>query len=138
MTSADKCSYCPRQTSYDKVHDLIEKLRDFHTNHGEEVLDDTAADRLVNDVNALGVLTEPLDVAGLRASVEHGFELIDQLENFVKTRQTEETRFCIGALRMRAKDNYAQYDVAICRSPNKTDIPFFEGLEIAAVTKKTI
>lgn len=121
MSTPEKCFHCPRETMYATTQDLLEKIRDFQTAYSEQALDETTATEVAELLNRLG-MHENADADMVRQLMLENFELLDAFEATIEEKRAQETRFCVGALRLRAKDTHTQYDVAICRSPQSDSI----------------
>lgn len=136
MNTPEKCLRCPRETMYATTQDLLEKIRDFQTTYSEQALNETTATEVAELLNRLGV-HENADSDTVRQLMLENFELLDAFEATIDEQRAQETRFCIGALRLRAKDARTQYNVAICRSPQSDSI-LPGDLQMAVVQTRSI
>ncbi|MES2876610.1 MAG: hypothetical protein V4678_04035 [Patescibacteria group bacterium] len=138
MTTPDKCTFCPREAMARTSLDLIEVWRDIQTTESEAILDDATANELAEFVNGLGILPGiTMDAGAVRQVMLRNFELIEELEAAVHKKRDDETKFCVGALRLRAKDHRTEYTVSVCRSP-QPDADHTGDIQLANVQKRTI
>lgn len=132
---SNSCATCPREAGYQFLRGVLEQVREKFTKESQAFLDDNEARDFAAMLHSFGVIDDPSDVHTVRMMAMEGFELFDQVEKLLDEERAEETRFCIGSLKMRARDERTQYDVTLCRSPNS---PRSGNLEQAIVTRKTI
>lgn len=131
----NSCATCPREASHQFLRGVLEQVREKFTEGSQAFLDDNEAREFAAALHSFGVLDDPTDIQGVRTMAMEGFELFDHIEKMLDEERSEETRFCIGALKMRARDERTQYDVTLCRSPKSSSSG---NLEQAIVTRKTI
>jgi len=133
--NSNKCTTCPREASHQFLRGVLEQVREKFTEGSQAFLDENEAREFAAALHSFGILDDPTDVQAVRTMAMEGFELFDHLEKLLEEERSEETRFCIGALKMRARDERTQYDVTLCRSPKS---PASGNLEQAIVTRKSI
>ena len=132
---SNNCATCPREASHQYLRGVLEQLRERFTEGSQAILDDNEARQFAAALHSVGALDDPTDTQAVRTLAMGGFELFDYLEKILDEERNAETQFCVGALKMRARDERTQYDVTLCRSPKS---PASGNLEQAIVTRKTI